>query len=72
LVNGVNTKFDVPHSRYNQIDHAQFEEAGLPILAESKEAGGHLDVSEEQFRLVFFLLGTQSTILLVYYRNIND
>ena len=54
LVNGVNTKFDVPHSRYNQIDHAQFEEAGLHILAESKEADVHLAVSEDQFRLVFF------------------
>ncbi len=54
LVNGVNTRFDVPHSRYNQIDHAQFEEAGLHILAESKEANVHLAVSEDQFRLVFF------------------
>jgi len=54
LVNGVNTKFDVPHSRYNQIDRAQFEEAGLHILAESKDADVHLAVSEDQFRLVFF------------------
>ena len=54
LVNGVNTRFDVPHSRFNQIDHAQFEEAGLHILAESKEADVHLAVSEDQFRLVFF------------------
>jgi len=53
LVNGVNTRFDVPHSRYNQIDHSQFEEAGLHILAESKEADVHLAVSEDQFRLVF-------------------
>ena len=54
LVNGVNTRFDVPHSRHNQIDHAQFEQAGLHILAESKEADVHLAVSEDQFRLVFF------------------
>ncbi len=54
LVNGVNTRFDVPHSRYNQIDHSQFEEAGLHILAESTEAGVHLAVSEDQFRIVFF------------------
>lgn len=53
LTNGVNTRFDVPHSRYNQVDHAQFEEAGLHILAESKEADVHLAVSEDQFRLVF-------------------
>lgn len=54
LVNGVNTRFDVPHSRYNQIDRSQFEDAGLHILAESKEADVHLAVSEDQFRLVFF------------------
>lgn len=54
LVKGVNTRFDVPHSRYNQIDYAQFDAAGLHVLAESKEANVHLAVSEDQFRLVFF------------------
>lgn len=54
LINGVNTRFDVPHSRFNQIDRRQFEEAGLPILVESREAGVHLAVSEDRFRLVFF------------------
>ena len=54
LTNGVNTRFDVPHSRYNQIDHSQFEEAGLHILAESNNEDVHLAVSEDQFRLVFF------------------
>ncbi|GMR16943.1 MAG: homoserine O-succinyltransferase [Gammaproteobacteria bacterium] len=53
LVNGVNTRFDVPHSRYNQIDYSQFKEAGLHVLAESKEADVHLAVSEDQFRIVF-------------------
>ena len=54
LVNGVNTLFDVPHSRFNQISREQFEAAGLHVLAESEEAGVHLAVSEDQFRLVFF------------------
>ena len=54
LVNGVNTRFDVPHSRFNQIDRQQFEAAGLHVLAESDEAGVHLAVSEDLFRLVFF------------------
>jgi homoserine O-succinyltransferase len=54
LVNGVNTRFDVPHSRFNQIDRSQFEAAGLHVLAESDEAGVHLAVSEDQFRIVFF------------------
>lgn len=54
LITGVNTRFDVPHSRFNQIDHAQFDQAHLPVLVESEEAGVHLAVSEDQFRLVFF------------------
>ena len=53
LVAGVNTRFDVPHSRFNQIDRAQFDRAGLHVLVES-EAGVHLAVSEDRFRLVFF------------------
>jgi homoserine O-succinyltransferase len=53
LVLGVNTRFDVPHSRFNQIDRDQFEAAGLTVLAESAEAGVHLAVSEDGFRLVF-------------------
>ena len=28
LVKGVNTRFDIPHSRYNGISEAQFENAG--------------------------------------------
>jgi homoserine O-succinyltransferase len=54
LVTGVNTRFDVPHSRFNQIDRQQFESAGLSVLADSKQAGVHLAVSEDQFRLIFF------------------
>jgi len=54
LVCGVNTRFDVPHSRFNQIDRNQFNDAGLRILVESQEAGVHLAVSEDLFRLVFF------------------
>lgn len=54
LVGGVNTRFDVPHSRFNQIDRDQFEAAGCNVLAESETAGVHLAVSEDLFRLVFF------------------
>ncbi len=54
LVTGVNTQFDVPHSRFNQVDHQQFVDAGLHILVESEQADVHLAVSEDQFRLIFF------------------
>ena len=54
LVKGINTRFDVPHSRFNQIDDTQFEAAGLHILAESDEAGVQMAVSPDGFRTVYF------------------
>ena len=53
LVAGVNTRFDVPHSRFNQVDKKQFDDAGLKILVESEQAGVHLAVSQDGFRIVF-------------------
>jgi homoserine O-succinyltransferase len=54
LVNDVNTLFDVPHSRYNQITREQFDAAGIKVLAESDEAGVHLAVSPDGLRVVYF------------------
>ncbi|QIK37065.1 homoserine O-succinyltransferase [Caldichromatium japonicum] len=54
LVADVNTRFDVPHSRFNDISRAQFERAGLRVLVESEEAGVHLAVSPDGFRQVLF------------------
>lgn len=54
LVADVNTRFDVPHSRFNDISREQFEAAGLHVLVESAIAGVHLAVSEDHFRIVFF------------------
>jgi homoserine O-succinyltransferase/O-acetyltransferase len=54
LVNDINTRFDVPHSRYNQITRQQFDAAGLQVLAESEQAGVHLAVSADGLRVVYF------------------
>ncbi|TXH79298.1 MAG: homoserine O-succinyltransferase [Thiothrix sp.] len=54
LVSNLNTHFDVPHSRFNQIDREQLEAKGLRVLAESHKAGVHLAVSPDLFRFVFF------------------
>lgn len=54
LVHNLNTHFDVPHSRFNQVDRESLEAKGLRILAESAEAGVHLAVSPDLFRFVFF------------------
>ena len=53
LVYDTNTRFDVPHSRWNHISRAQFDAAGLHVLAES-EVGVHLATSPDGFRFVFF------------------
>jgi homoserine O-succinyltransferase len=54
LVNDVNTRFDVPHSRWNAITREQFDAAGLRVLVESASAGVHLATSGDGFRFVFF------------------
>ena len=54
LLRGINTRFDVPHSRFNDISRAQFEGAGLSVLVEGEEGGVHMAVSPDQFRAVFF------------------
>ncbi|MFN7916611.1 MAG: homoserine O-succinyltransferase [Vicinamibacterales bacterium] len=54
LLRDINTRFDVPHSRYNAILRKHFVSAGLQILIESEEAGVHAAVSEDGFRRVYF------------------
>ena len=44
----------MPHSRFNDISAAQFREAGLHVLVESTQAGVHLAVSADGFRVVYF------------------
>ncbi|MDH5302111.1 MAG: homoserine O-succinyltransferase [Gammaproteobacteria bacterium] len=54
LVFDVNTRFDVPHSRFNQVTRQQLQSAGLHVLVESDVGGVHLAVSEDLFRIVYF------------------
>ena len=53
LLRGVNTRFDVPHSRFNEITREQLEGAGLLVLAESDKAGVHLAVSTDPSPIVY-------------------
>ena len=53
LVNDVNTRFDVPHSRWNAVTPEQFHDAGLHVLVESG-VGVHLATSADGLRVVFF------------------
>ena len=54
LVRDVNTRFDVPHSRWNAVLREQFDAAGLRVLVESEEVGVHLATSADGLRFVFF------------------
>ncbi|MEM1414227.1 MAG: homoserine O-succinyltransferase [Myxococcota bacterium] len=54
LLRDLNTRFDVPHSRYNDVPKAAIEGAGLKVLAENELGEVHLAVSPDQIRVVYF------------------
>ena len=54
LTQDVNTRFDAPHSRWNDIPRQSWDAAGLHVLAESDDAGVHLATSPDGFRIVYF------------------
>lgn len=54
LVAEINTRFDVPHSRFNEIYQSDMEQKGLIVLAASQQAGVHLAASADGIRIVFF------------------
>jgi len=54
LVAEINTRFDVPHSRFNAVYQQDMEQKGIIVLAASKKAGVHLAVSPDGIRTVFF------------------
>ncbi len=54
LVVESNTRFDVPHSRFNEVFEEDMRAHGIKVLVTSKEAGVHLAVSADGFRIVYF------------------
>lgn len=54
LVAEINTRFDVPHSRFNDVYQADMEQKGIKVLAASQQVGVHLAVSSDGIRVVFF------------------
>jgi homoserine O-succinyltransferase/O-acetyltransferase len=54
LTQDVNTRFDAPHSRWNDVPGTSLEAAGLRILADSEAAGVHMAASPDGFRIVYF------------------
>lgn len=53
LLAGTNTRFDVPHSRWNDVSSAQVEGAGIEVLVESTQGDFHLGVSRDGLRMVY-------------------
>jgi len=54
LMQWVNTRFCVPHSRNNAITRAQLEDAGAHVVVVSDEGDVHMAVSKDRFRFIFF------------------
>jgi homoserine O-succinyltransferase len=54
ILRGMNTSFDVPHSRNSEISRSQFEKAGMRVLVESPDVGVHMATSADGFRLICF------------------
>jgi homoserine O-succinyltransferase/O-acetyltransferase len=79
LMAEMNTRFDVPHSRFNEVFQKDLEQQGVKVLVASEEAGVHLAVSPDGFRIVFFqghpeyddisLLKEYKREVLRFYRN---
>ncbi|MFK7862273.1 MAG: homoserine O-succinyltransferase [Granulosicoccus sp.] len=54
LVQDVNTRVSVPHSRFNEVTEEQLAAKGLHVLVKGGEPGVQLAVSPDGFRTVFF------------------
>jgi homoserine O-succinyltransferase len=53
LLRGTNTRFDVPHSRWNTITSAMLREVGVEVLVESLDGDFHLGASPDGFRTIY-------------------
>ncbi len=54
LIKDINTRFDVPHSRWNVVTAKQFKQKNLKVLVKSDEGMVHLATSPDGFRHVLF------------------
>ena len=54
LTANIDSRFDAPHSHVYEVNSQQFREAGMVVLAESKQSDLHLGVSSDGLRFVFF------------------
>ncbi|MEM7250039.1 MAG: homoserine O-succinyltransferase [Pseudomonadota bacterium] len=53
MLNGTNTRFDAPHSRFNDVSRATMERAGLRVLVDSGEGGVLIATSPDGLRFIY-------------------
>ncbi|MCH9675677.1 MAG: homoserine O-succinyltransferase [Gammaproteobacteria bacterium] len=54
LLQETNTRFDAPHSRFNDVSKLKMERAGLRVLVDSAEGGVLIATSPDGFRFVYY------------------
>lgn len=54
LTHGMDTFFDIPHSRWNEISEEQFTRNGMKVLVASEEAGVHMATSSDGLRAILW------------------
>ena len=54
LIANMDSRFNAPHSHVYEVNSDQFRDAGLVVLAESRQSNLHLGVSGDGLRFVFF------------------
>ncbi|MBV7434597.1 homoserine O-succinyltransferase [Cardiobacteriaceae bacterium TAE3-ERU3] len=53
LLANINTRFDMPHSRRNNVSQAALESCDVPVLVASEEAGAALSTSVDGFKRIY-------------------
>ena len=54
MLSNINTRFDMPHSRWNGISAEQLSARGLPVLVAGEESGVAMATSPDGFRQIYF------------------
>ena len=54
MIADINTRFDAPHSRFNDVPRAHMERAGLKVLVDGREPGVLMAASPDGLRFVYF------------------
>ena len=54
MLTNINTRFDMPHSRWNDVGAESFAACGLPVLVAGEESGVAMASSPDGFRQIYF------------------